>query len=89
VLTELAKAGFQIILATHSLFLLKELHILAQQEQKPVRYFGLSTEPGEATTVATADSLTALPNLVALDIEMAQSDIFLNVLNHTEPDADV
>jgi predicted ATPase len=86
VLTELAKAGFQIILATHSLFLLKELHILAQREKTPVKYFGLNAENGGATQVATADTLTALPNLVALDIEMAQSDAFLDVLNQADAD---
>lgn len=84
VLTELARAGFQIILATHSLFLLKELHILSQKEKTAVRYFGLSAEAGGATQVATADSLTDLPNLVALDVEMAQSDTFLDVLNQAD-----
>lgn len=84
VLTELAKAGFQIILATHSLFLLKELHILARQEHKPVRYFGLSAQPGEATTVATADNLELLPNIVALDAELDQSDRFQRVLDQED-----
>ncbi|MBC8083952.1 MAG: AAA family ATPase [Hymenobacter sp.] len=84
VLAELARAGFQIILATHSLFLLKELHILSQKEKTPVRYFGLSTEAGGATQVATADTLTDLPNLVALDVEIAQSDTFLDVLNQED-----
>jgi ABC-type transport system involved in cytochrome c biogenesis ATPase subunit len=84
VLAELARAGFQIILATHSLFLLKELHILSQQKKLPVRYFGLSAENGGPTQVAMTDSLTDLPNLVALDVEMAQSDIFLNVLNQED-----
>lgn len=86
VLTELAKAGFQIILATHSLFLLKELHILARQEQQPVRYFGLSAEPGEATTVATADNLELLPDIVALDAELDQSDRFQRVLDQEDAD---
>lgn len=86
VLTELAKAGFQIILATHSLFLLKELHILARQEHKPVRYFGLSAEPGGATTVATADNLELLPDIVALDAELDQSDRFQRVLDQEDAD---
>ena len=86
VLTELAKAGFQIILATHSLFLLKELHILAQQQQRPVRYFGLSAKPGEATTVATADNLELLPDIVALDAELDQADRFQRVLDQEDAD---
>ena len=86
VLTELAKAGFQIILATHSLFLMKELHILARQEHKPVRYFGLSAEPGGATTVATADNLELLPDIVALDAELDQADRFQRVLDQEDAD---
>ena len=84
-LVQLAAQGFQIILATHSLFLLKEFHILAQQQpQAQVRYFGLSAAPGEATRVATADNLELLPDIVALDAELAQSDRFLHVLNQED-----
>lgn len=83
ILTELAQAGFQIILATHSLFLLKELHILAQTG-KPVRYFGLSAQPGEAVTVAMADNLELLPNIVALDAELEQTDRFQRVLDQED-----
>lgn len=84
VLTDLAEAGFQIILATHSLFLLKELHILAQTDKVPVRYFGLSAQPGEAVTVATADNLELLPDIVALDAELEQADRFQRVLDQED-----
>ncbi|MDO7876997.1 AAA family ATPase [Hymenobacter sp. ASUV-10] len=86
VLAQLARAGFQVILATHSLFLLKELHILAQQEATPVRYFGLSAQPGEATTVVMADNLELLPDIVALDAELEQSDRFQQVLDKEDAD---
>jgi hypothetical protein len=84
VLTDLAEAGFQIILATHSLFLLKELHILAQAGKAPMRYFGLSAQPGEAVTVATADNLELLPDIVALDAELEQADRFQRVLDQAD-----
>jgi len=84
VLAELARAGFQIILATHSLFLLKELHILSRQEKLPVRYFGLSAQPGEATTVTAADNLELLPDIVALDAELEQADRFQRVLDQED-----
>lgn len=81
-LVQLAAQGFQVILATHSLFLLKEFHILAQQEPRAqVRYFGLSAGPGEATRVATADNLELLPDIVALDAELEQSERFQEVLD--------
>ncbi len=77
VLAELARQGFQIVLATHSLFLLKELHILSRQPDAkplPVRYFGLNTGADGATTVVTRDDFELLPDIVALDEELAQAD---------------
>jgi energy-coupling factor transporter ATP-binding protein EcfA2 len=73
VLTDLAQAGFQIILATHSLFLMRELHILAQQKKKPVRYFGLYAGEDGAVQVERQDDLVQLQHLVALDAELAQT----------------
>lgn len=83
-LLQLAGQGFQIIIATHSLFLLKEFHILSKQLTQPVRYFGLSAQPGEAVTVATADNLELLPDIVALDAELEQTDRFQRVLDRED-----
>jgi energy-coupling factor transporter ATP-binding protein EcfA2 len=85
-LVKLAQHGFQIILATHSLFLLKEFHILAREQNKSVRYFGLSAEPGQATEVVMRDNLELLPNIVALDAELDQSDRFQAVLDQEDAD---
>lgn len=77
VLAELARQGFQIILATHSLFLLKQLHILTRQKDAPklpIRYFGLNAAEGGATTVSTKDDFELLPDIVALDEELEQAD---------------
>ena len=77
ILAELARQGFQIILATHSMSLLKEFHILSREEGKgklPIRYFSLNAEPGEATTVVTRDDFKYLPNVVALEVELDQAD---------------
>lgn len=87
VLAELARQGFQIILATHSLFLLKELHILSQQKDAkplPIRYFGLNTGADGATIVTTVDDFEELPDIVALDVQLEQNGLFLDVLNGTE-----
>jgi energy-coupling factor transporter ATP-binding protein EcfA2 len=73
ILTDLAQAGFQIILATHSLFLMRELHILAQQKKKPVRYFGLYKGEEGDVRVERKDDLMQLQHLVALDAELAQT----------------
>ncbi len=73
VLTELAQAGFQIILATHSLFLMRELHILAQQTKKPVRYFGLYASEEGDVRVESQDDLMQLQHITALDAELTQT----------------
>lgn len=87
VLAALARQGFQIVLATHSLFLLNELHILAQTQQTPVRYFGLyQAETGE-TKVEQTDDLETLNHLVALDEEIAQTARFQRVLDNADAHA--
>jgi wobble nucleotide-excising tRNase len=77
ILAELARQGFQIILATHSMSLLKEFHILSREPKKeklPIKYFGLNAQPGEATTVVATDDFKYLPDVVALDVELEQAD---------------
>jgi hypothetical protein len=77
VLAELARQGFQIILATHSTDLLKEFHILSRRKDAPllpIKYFGLNAEPGEATRVVSTDNFEYLPDVVALAEELKQAD---------------
>lgn len=93
VLSELARQGFQVVLATHSMSLLKEFHILSRQSQAaplPIRYFGLNAAPGQATTVVTADDFELLPDIVALDVELAQADALEQIFAKEDqlPDAD-
>ena len=89
VLVGLTRQGFQIILATHSLFLLKELHILSRPkgaEKLPMRYFGLNAGPDGATTVNTVDDFEKLPDIVALDVEMEQADTLTLVFAQDDAD---
>ncbi len=77
ILAELARQGFQIILATHSTDLLKEFHILSRQKDAkplPIKYFGLNARQGEATTIVTTDNFEYLPDVVALEVELEQAD---------------
>ncbi|HEX8427559.1 AAA family ATPase [Hymenobacter sp.] len=86
-LANLARAGFRIILATHSLFLLKQFHILSRakdQSALPIRYFGLNTKPDGPTEVVAVDDFEKLPDIVALEEEIIQSGEFLDVLNQSE-----
>jgi predicted ATPase len=77
ILAELARNGFQIILATHSMSLLKQLHILSRQPTEtplPIYYFGLNARPGQPTTVIRRDNFEYLPDIVALEVELEQAD---------------
>ena len=77
ILAELARKGFQIILATHSMSLLKQFHILSRQPAEtplPIYYFGLNAEPGQPTTVIRRDNFEYLPDVVALEVELEQAD---------------
>lgn len=84
VIVELARQGFQIILATHSLFLLKEFHILAQRAPTPIRYFGLYEGPDGATQVETTDDFETLEHIAALDAELEQTVDFQQALDHDD-----
>lgn len=73
VILQLAKAGIQIFIATHSYFLLKELDILAMKQPIPTRYFSL-LKSDDGVVVESGNSLDELQTIVALDEELAQFD---------------
>ncbi len=73
VILQLAKAGIQIFIATHSYFLLKELDILTIEQPIPTRYFSL-LKGEDGVVVESGDSLDDLQTIVALDEELAQFD---------------
>jgi len=71
----LCSLGFQIICATHSLFLLKELHILSNELTQPVNYISLSTHMG-TTVVEQVDNLGLVTDIPSLDADLEQSTRF-------------
>ena len=78
----LAAKKFQIIIATHSLFLLKELYILSKEPKAgAVRYFGLSVNDSFSTDVTMSDDLVGLSDIASLDAELEQTDRFSDALN--------
>lgn len=77
VIERLAHQGVQVVIATHSTFLLREISGGTEGcEGTAPRYIGLShTDHGiEATST---DDLDELPELAALDAELAQTDEYL------------
>lgn len=79
VICHLCNQGIQVIIATHSLFLLRELEILAADPEFSnvnKRFFAL--KPGQSgVEVEQGDDIEALQTLVLLDEELAQSDRFM------------
>ncbi|MCK9487880.1 MAG: AAA family ATPase [Xanthomonadales bacterium] len=77
---KLSGQGVQIVLATHSLFLLRELEILkmadAGKSGLAPRYFGLGLKRGEVV-VTQGDDIADIEPLVALDENLKQSDRYL------------
>jgi len=78
ILTILASNGFQIVLATHSLFLMKELHLLSKEKENlPVHYIGLIKE-NDSVRVTEAEDLDDLELIESLEAELDQSIRYLN-----------
>ena len=77
----LSKQGIQVFIATHSLFLLRELEILKAKDKNnvlPVRYFSLvATEDG--VKLEQGNEMIDLDTVVALDESLKQSDRFLTL----------
>jgi len=77
----LCAAGVQVFIATHSLFLLRELDILLKNEEfrrVATRFIGLS--PGDkGVAVEQGATIDDLGEITALQEELSQSDRFLAV----------
>jgi hypothetical protein len=74
----LCKSGIQVFIATHSLFLLRELHILQASEFEGLdsKYFGLHLQNG-AVSVLQGTTMDDIGDISSLDEELMQSDRYL------------
>ena len=74
----ICKAGVQVFVATHSLFLLRELEILLEHEFKEIdqRCFALRRSD-DGMEVSQADKAGDVDPLILLDEELSQSDRFV------------
>jgi energy-coupling factor transporter ATP-binding protein EcfA2 len=80
VILHLCKNGIQVFIATHSLFLLRELEILSYKEPfKGVacRYFALPLKES-GVEVEQGNAVDDLQSLILLDEELEQSDRFMS-----------
>ncbi len=81
---ELCHAGVQLMLTTHSLFLLRELVIQLAEDanaQTTRRFIGLQPPlaHGSGVRSSSGDALTQIDRLDSLDAEMEQADRYLNM----------
>lgn len=78
VILGICKAGVQVFVATHSLFLLREFEILLKQEFHGVKkqYFALR-RGDEGVEVSQASNIADISPLLLLDEDLQQSDRFI------------
>lgn len=76
---DLCQQGIQVVMATHSVFLLRELEIiLAQKELSQVKHRFFALKPtSDGVEVEQGNTIDELRTLTLLDEELAQSDRFM------------
>ncbi len=77
---QIAKSGIQVFIATHSLFLLRELHILQKHEFNDLRtrYFGFHIRAEGAVTVSQGNTMDDVGSISALDEDLQQSERYVD-----------
>jgi len=77
---QIAQSGIQVFIATHSLFLLRELHILQQREFKKLdtRIFGLHIGTDGSVTVRQGKTMDDVGSIAALDEDLQQSERYVD-----------
>ncbi len=80
ILFSLSRHGVQIFLATHSLFLMREIHVLQgyATEKLDIRYFGLH-RTAAGVTVDQGPDIADSGDVAALDEELLQSERYMDL----------
>lgn len=77
-IVDLSQNGIQVFVATHSLFLLRELEIQLTHTAEPdVRFFGLHLDGDASVSISQGPTVEDMGDIVVLDEELAQADRFL------------
>jgi ABC-type multidrug transport system ATPase subunit len=75
-IVDLSFSGIQVFIATHSLFLLRELEMLLEERKGDARFFGLHAS-SDGVLVEQGPSVEDMGAIAVLDEELEQSDRFL------------
>jgi len=83
VLTGLAAQGIQVILATHSLFVLREIEILLREKryQELSRSFSALLPSKQGVKVSQGTAIEDVDPILSLDADLAQSGRFMEVMD--------
>jgi predicted ATP-dependent endonuclease of OLD family len=76
-IVQVAKSGIQVFIATHSLFLMREIHIL-QEEQLDTRWFGLHLEGDAKVRVQQGATVDDIGSIAALDEDLQQTERYVD-----------
>lgn len=76
-IVHLSQSGIQVFVATHSLFLLRELYVLQGELALDTRCFGLQLTSEDTVAIETGATMDDLGSIAALDEELQQSDRYL------------
>ena len=76
-LAGLASRGTQVFLATHSLFLLRELQMLDEAGDADIRFIGMGRSDSGEVSVQDVDDINDLDVITALEAEIEQSARYL------------
>ncbi len=80
VILQVAENGIQVFIATHSLFLLRELHILQNRDFTAIeaRCFGLHIGVDGAVSVQQGGTMDDVGDITALDEDLQQSERYID-----------
>ncbi|MHA3684679.1 AAA family ATPase [Leucobacter sp. HY1910] len=78
-IVELAQSGVQVFIATHSLFLLREIEMLTEQRALESVFVGLQRDDQGFVVAESDSSVEGIGDISALDAELAQSVRYLEL----------
>lgn len=76
-IVDVARSGVQVFIATHSLFLLRELEMILAENQLDARFFGLHPA-ADGVEVQQGPTVEDMGSIAVLDEELEQSDRFIH-----------
>lgn len=76
-IVHLSRGGIQVFIATHSLFLLRELYLLQEETALDTRCFGLRLVADGHVEIESGPTMDDIGSIAALDEELQQSDRYL------------